>query len=280
MVRSYSITHPRGRVTLPTEPGWDQIVYADAGVVTAHTESHAWTIPVHRALCVPDGSRLRIETVRRAPIRCLYTRADLELLGDDVRVVNLGPLAHELIRYAIDTAPLNLDEPADAALITVLADQLARQPDTPLQLPIPTDPTARSFASAIMSEPGRSIDELLRTAAASRRTLERRFTSETQMSLGQWRRRACVLAAVAMLADGASVNSVALRVGYASPSSFTAAFRAELGAPPRAFMRNAPPMHSGDGGASSRLPDHRDEFLLAGDLHAGADSRGADRPSI
>ena len=51
------------------------------------------------------------------------------------------------------------------------------------------------------------------------------------------RRRACILTAVAMLADGDSDTSVALRVGYASPSSFIAAFRAELDSAPREFMR-------------------------------------------
>lgn len=239
MVRSYSITHPPGRVSLPTETGWDQIVLANSGLVTAHTASKAWTVPVHRALCVPDGSRLRIETARRTPIRCLYTRTDLEVLGDDVRVINLSPLAQELIHYAINTAPMNLDEPASAALITLLADQLAGLPDTPLQLPFPTDPTARALATAIMSEPSLSLNDQLRTAAASRRTLERWFKSQTRMSLGQWRRRACILSAVAMLADGASVSSVAFRVGYASPSSFIAAFRAEFDSPPREFMRNA-----------------------------------------
>jgi len=159
------------------------------------------------------------------------------LLGLEIRVVNLDPLSHELLTHAIDAAPMNLDEPAHAAVITLLADQLSRLPDTPLQLPLPVDPTAMTVATAIMAQPAASLKEQLRTAAASRRTLERRFTTETRMSLGQWRRRACILAAVAMLADGDSVTSVALRVGYASPSSFIAAFRAELDSAPREFMR-------------------------------------------
>jgi AraC-like DNA-binding protein len=239
VVRSYSITHPPGRVALPTAPGWDQIVFAPTGLFTAHSESRAWTIPAHRALCVPDGSRLRIDTARRTAIRCLYTTVELRLLGAEIRVVNLDPLTHQLITHAIDAAPMNLEEAAPAAVITLLADQLSRLPDTPLQLPLPVDPVAKTVATAIMAQPAVSLDEHIRNAAASRRTLERRFTTETRMSLGQWRRRACILAAVAMLADGDSVTSVALRVGYASPSSFIAAFRAELDSAPREFMRTA-----------------------------------------
>jgi len=196
LVRSYSITHPPGRVALPTEAGWDQIVLARTGLFTARTESRAWTIPAHRALCVPDGSRLRIETARRVGIRCLYTKTELGLLGDEVRVVNLDPLTHALIAHAIDTAPMNLDKPADTALIS----------------------TSQSTNT--------------RTAIQDRNPDESRH--------GQWRRRACILSAVAMLADGDNFTSVALRVGYASPSSFIAAFRAELDSAPRDFMRTAP----------------------------------------
>ena len=57
---------------MPTAAGWDYLVFAHTGLFTALTESVAWTIPTHRALCVPDGTRLRIETSRRAGMRCLY----------------------------------------------------------------------------------------------------------------------------------------------------------------------------------------------------------------
>ncbi len=237
VIRGYSITHPPGRVLLPTEPGWDSIVFAEAGAITADTEAHAWTIPTHRALCVPDGTRLRVETTRRTPIRCLYARTGLDVIGDDVRVVNLRPLVLELLRHAIDVAPLHLEESTEAALVTVLTAQLASLTDAPLQLPLPTDPTAKSLAAAIIAAPAVSLDEQLRLAAGGRRTLERSFKAQTRMSLGHWRRRACVLAAVAMLAEGESVSSVALRVGYSSPSSFIVAFRAEFGSPPKEFMR-------------------------------------------
>lgn len=238
-VRSYSITHPPGRVALPTQPGWDQIVFSHSGHFTALSSSQAWTIPAHRALSVPDGTRLRIHTGRRCAIRCLYLRTELQVIGPDVRVVGLGALSSELLARAVATSPMDLTTPADAALITLLEAQLANEPDAPLRLPLPQDPVAHAVASAITRDPGTSLAAVLEGAGASRRTIERRFRSETAMSLGQWRRRARVLAAVAMLADGNSVTRVASAVGYATPSSFVAAFRSELHAPPRAFMRDS-----------------------------------------
>lgn len=132
---------------------------------------------------------------------------------------------------------MTLEDPADAALIVLLTDQLAKLPDSPLRLPFPTDPTAKQLARAIMLGPKSTLADHLNNSAASRRTLERLFKSQTRMSLGQWRRRACILSAVSLLAEGEPVTSVALNVGYASSSSFIAAFHSELGASPREFMR-------------------------------------------
>ena len=236
-MRSYSITHPPGRVALPTAAGWDYLVFAHTGLFTALTESVAWTIPTHRALCVPDGTRLRIETSRRAVMRCLYLDAGLGVLGDAVRVVNLTPLTRELTLHAVAAAPMDLTVPADAATITLLAEQLALEPGAPLQLPLPNDPVARVIAAAIMSNPARPLHAQLRAANANRRTIERRFNTETGISLGKWRRRARVLASVARLAEGERVTNVAVTMGYSSPSAFDAAFRAELGTSPRDYMR-------------------------------------------
>lgn len=237
-VRSYSITHPPGRVSLPTQPGWDYLVFAHTGLFTVLTESFAWTVPAHRALCVPDGTQVQIETTGRAGIRCLYLDAELGLLGDAVRVVSLTPLTRELTLHAVDAAPMDLTAPADAATITLLATQVALEPGAPLHLPLPDDPVARTVAHAVMSNPAEPLDDRIREANANRRTIERRFSAETGMSLGKWRRRARVLASVAKLADGDSVTNVAVSAGYSSPSSFVAAFRAELGTSPRDFMRN------------------------------------------
>ncbi len=236
-VRSYSITHPPGRVALPTQPGWDYLLFAHSGLFTALTETQAWTVPTHRALCVPDGTRVRIDTARRTAMRCLYLDAGLDILGGGLRVVNLSPLSRELVTYAVTAAPMHLDTPAAEATITLLADRLADESDAPVHLPLPTDPVAMQVAAAIMSEPALGLDDHLLVANASRRTLERRFSTETRMSLGQWRRRARILAAVAQLGQGNSVTQVAVTVGYASPSSFVSAFRAELGSPPRDFMK-------------------------------------------
>lgn len=237
-VRSYSITHPPGIVSLPTQPGWDRIVFAHHGLFTAHAASHAWTVPTHRAICVPDGLDVRIETRGRVAVRCLYLDAELDAVPPAVRVITVPPLTRELLAHAVDLAPLDLERAVDRALICLLADRIGAEPATPLHLPAPEDRVAREVADAVAADPARPLDEQLRAVGASRRTVERRFRAETGMSLGRWRRRCRILAAVALLSEGESVTSVAMHVGYSSPSSFVAAFRTELDQPPLEYLRD------------------------------------------
>jgi AraC-like DNA-binding protein len=57
------------------------------------------------------------------------------------------------------------------------------------------------------------------------------------MTVGQWRRQCRLLLACERLARGESVLEVALALGYASPSAFSAMFKRELGVAPSLFYR-------------------------------------------
>lgn len=81
------------------------------------------------------------------------------------------------------------------------------------------------------------MTEITRDAHASVRTLERLFRAETGLSLGAWRRRARVIHAMELLADGATVTTAGLATGYATTSAFVQAFRREVGVTPGSFGR-------------------------------------------
>src|SRR5262249_41052109 len=83
---------------------------------------------------------------------------------------------------------------------------------------------------------GRSLAGWARPAAASSRTLARLFRSETGLSFRAWRQQLRLLRALERLADGEAVTSVALDVGFESPSAFVAMFRRALGTPPGRYF--------------------------------------------
>ncbi|MFF4014200.1 helix-turn-helix transcriptional regulator [Streptomyces sp. NPDC001843] len=94
---------------------------------------------------------------------------------------------------------------------------------------------------------------------AGARTLARLFTAETGLTFGQWRERSRMQSAMPYLAAGLPVEAVARKVGYASASSFTAAFRRVVGITPRAYFPGpdtAPPP-VGENGPHESVPRRR-----------------------
>jgi len=154
-------------------------------------------------------------------------------------VLAIPPLLSELILHTTAQGPLRRDVPEHRRLVDFLLDQLRVLPVVPLELPMPRDPRALRVARRLREEPGEQapIHGLARAAGASRRTLERLFRKETGMPLGRWRQQARLLHAMRLLARGEAVTSIALEVGYQSPSAFIEAFSSALGTTPGRYYR-------------------------------------------
>lgn len=241
-VRAYAVTHQAGRVALAPADGWDQLVLAARGVMTVRTSVGTWVVPPHRAVWVPTGVRHVVDATGPVALRTLYFRAGLVGLAARTAVVNVTPLVRELVLHAALRAPLRLELPDHAAVVTLLREQLRLLPEAPLQLPWPTDPEARRLAERLVADPSAStsVSEMAAEVGAGRRTLERRFAAETGLTIGRWRTRARLLEALRLLAEGATTTGAAAAVGYATPSAFAAAFRRELGTSPRRFAAGPP----------------------------------------
>ena len=56
------------------------------------------------------------------------------------------------------------------------------------------------------------------------------------MTFGEWRRQRVLLAALERLTENSSVTTVALELGYSSPSAFIAMFRQSMGMTPTQYI--------------------------------------------
>lgn len=153
----------------------------------------SFTVPPYRALWLPDNARARVSNRSPVAVRSLYLASSLGVLADAARAVSVPRFCRELLLHVVRCCPLDLREPIDSALVTVLVDQLQHLPDAALWLPHPRDLRAADFVAAAAAHPGTSSDDLARRGGTSRRTLERIFAAETGLSLGAWRRRAHIL---------------------------------------------------------------------------------------
>ncbi len=220
---------------------WGQLAYASDGIMIVSTPEGAWTIPPARAVWVPPGVDHAISIPGDgAFFRSVYTRDDHSaVLGDHCRVLRVTTLLREMIIKASEL-PLDYDEDGpDGRLMTVIIDQIREmREEEPLYLPMPKDRRLQGLVQNMVQKPGEkwNLDDAAAQAGASARTIARRFVAETDLTFGEWQRRLSLVTAVERLADGQSVTTVALDLGYESPSAFIAMFRRTLGASPTAYL--------------------------------------------
>lgn len=162
------------------------------------------------------------------PKRCPLTWAVPTLVAADGLV---SQLVMHLLAVGRDETRRELAE----ALLWDVLDPVAV---TPLLTTMPTDERARRVAEGLRVDvtDSRTLAQWGRIVGASARTLSRLFAAETGMSFGSWRTRARLAASLPLLADGASVGTVARRAGYATASVYVAAFHREVGTTPARYF--------------------------------------------
>jgi AraC-like DNA-binding protein len=103
---------------------------------------------------------------------------------------------------------------------------------------MPSDPRRVRVCQTSIANPAdqRDIDAWSALIGMSRRTFTRAFKQELGMGFALWRQQARLMEAVSLPAAGRSITSVALDVGYESPSAFTAMFHRAFGEPPSVYF--------------------------------------------
>ena len=155
-------------------------------------------------------------------------------------VMSVSPLMRELILYACEGPALTKKRRIHVHLAGMVLDQLKTAECVPLQLPEPVDPRSLRVAKALLDDPSdqRPLEELRERAGANKRTIERLFQAETQVTFGKWRQQLRLLHALRLLAGGAKITQVALDAGYSTPSAFISTFRRTLGTTPGRYFKN------------------------------------------
>ena len=225
----FAADYPRGELIEPHAHELAQLVFAKVGIMRVCTAAGAWVVPPERALWMPAGVEHWIHCRTAVAMRTVYLDPAITALGAAAAVLAVSALLREVILRLVEGGPGDR-----AALLTLLVGELVATPVAPLHLPEPRDPRLRRVCAALMADPGgaRPLAAHARTAGASARTLMRLFAAETGMTFRAWQRRLRLLEALERLAAGAPVTTVALDLGYASPSAFIAAFRLALGVTP------------------------------------------------
>lgn len=225
------------------EPHWHeraQLLCCSHGVMRVTTPRRLWIVPPTRALWIPAQVVHEIRMTSAVDMRSLYIDAALvQAMPADCAVLEVTPLMRELVVRI--TTPLAHGDPPHVAnadhelLSALLVAELGRLEARAFDLPLPRSADLRALCESLLQD--LSLADAPRQAAGrlgvSARTLYRRFLDETGLSYTRWAQQARLLEAVRRLAEGVPVTTVALDLGYQSPSAFSAMFHRQLGSAPR-----------------------------------------------
>jgi AraC-like DNA-binding protein len=233
LARTYSAVFSSGFEGPVHGHPWSQLLYATSGAMTVSAGAATWLIPPGKAVFIPAECLHSIRMWGDVTMRTIYLRAPV-LENHACRVLSVTALLRELILRAVEMVALDSRQESHMRLLAVLVDEMNRAPETPLLLPMPTDPRALAIARDVLGNPAgqASLDVLARRHGAGRRTVERVFRRETGISFGLWQQKARMLTAVRLLAAGRSVTDAGLDTGYSSLSAFIAAFKRTFGCTP------------------------------------------------
>jgi AraC-like DNA-binding protein len=213
-----------------------QLAWVRDGVLMVTVGEQNWILPPSLALWIPAGIPHSSSAVRSAAtMQGIYLSREARPEWTSPTVVGVSTLLRELIDLlCAEDAPSGARAKAEA----LVPELLAPARTLTVAVPMPRDERAARIASELLLDPGDSRDLAGwgRHVGASARTLSRIFAAETELGFAQWRSRLRLRASLAYLAEGESVGTTAMLVGFGSTSAFIAAFSALMGVTPGAYF--------------------------------------------
>jgi len=216
-----------------------ELILTLRGVVRCEADQGVWIVPPRCAVWIPDHVPHSVSAAGHVEVYVLFVEPDAaRALPGQCCTLSISPLLERLLLHATQMPLLYDVDGADGRVATVLLDQLSAAPVAQLSFPMPVDARLRKIAAAMMADPSdrATIDGWGRRMAVAPRTLTRALKRETGMSFGRWRRQLHILIALQRLDQGASVQTVALELGYEGASAFVTMFRKVLGKPPARYL--------------------------------------------
>ena len=239
VVRSSIADPARGGAIADHAHDWHQLIHVAAGLMTVWTPEGTWVAPPGCAVWAPAGIRHSIRFVEASAFRTLYLRPEAcDPAPGRCTAVVISPLLRELIVRATEIGMLDPRDPVEYAMFTLIRAELRWSGMPGFTLRQPEDPRLRLAASLMTANDAAAagLTSLARAAGMTTRVFERRFSAETGLSPGRWRRQRALLAGLERIASGAPVKAVAADAGYATPSAFIAAFRKTFGVTPARYF--------------------------------------------
>lgn len=214
-----------------------QLILALHGAITCEVENAMWMVPPQFAVWIPGLLPHSNKATPSARLCFLFIEPGAVSMPERCCTLKISPLVRELILTLAERSPTE-QEPATRRLVQVLFDELPRQPQEQLQLPVSTHPKIRLMSDTMAESPAawQTLHQWACHFAMSERNLARLVVSETGLSFRRWRHQLQLIVALQGLISGQSVQQVAQNLGYDSTTAFITMFKKGLGQTPARYV--------------------------------------------
>lgn len=208
------------------------------GTLRVFSPDAFWIVPPKRGILIPMALKHSTMAIGRTSLLVANIHPSaIDATTAHCRVIGVSDLIAALLeRIARFSTEYPLNSP-DSRLVDVFFEQFLAAPAEPFRLARPRDARLRTIADALIVAPDdeTTLAEWGQRLGASQRTLARRFDAEIGMGFRDYRKLVQMHAATGLLAQGLSINHVALDLGYENASAFIHAFRSVMGMTPGCF---------------------------------------------
>jgi len=218
---------------------WGQFIYASEGVLAVDIGRERYIVPPEQGVWVPPQIEHQVSALSRVTLTSFYLALEfMPRLPPSSCLMAVGDFLKALINEAKNISPDYDWHSPDGRLLRLIVDHLALASQVTLNLPYPRDLRLIAITRELQQNPsnGNSLEQWGKIVGASARTLSRLFKTETGMTYSQWRQKLNLQLAITALAGGESITSIALTLGYDSPSAFIHMFKKHFGISPKKYL--------------------------------------------
>ncbi|MCF9047528.1 AraC family transcriptional regulator [Acinetobacter nectaris] len=238
-VYAYAQSYPSGYIEDMHQHDRIQLLHTLSGVIHVQTAEGIWVIPPTKGIWIPENKKHSITIFGEVEARGVFVepfaRADL---NTQCSVVAIPKLLSELINQAVEIKTDVLPHTRNERLLELILDELRFLKEIPFQLPEAQSNLLKKICNNIKKDLSiiPSLSDIAKQYYLSTKTLSRLFQKEMNLSFSIWLKQAKLLQALTDLEMKKSILSIALDLGYSSPSAFSYMFKREMGMTPTEYI--------------------------------------------
>lgn len=206
-----------------------QLLQIIDGFMTARTPDTSFIIPSGYGLLISPDIPHAVTSHGRVAMQSLYIEPEAASAIDwePTRVISTSVLLSAIVAAFIEEPTLYDENGRGGHLAALILEEIAKAKEGPFALPMPSDKRLQRLCKDLSQTPSIDfdIDHWADNLGMSRRTMTRKFRTQTGMSFAEWRRRLRMAHVMRRQAEGARLDEAAADVGYRSLSSLRKAMR-------------------------------------------------------